>query len=83
MILSMISSADCVPIGTSQSGQCGWPSRDIEDPQVIVNLGDRAHRAARRVAGVLLLDGDGRREALDVVDLAASASGRRTAGRRS
>ena len=41
-------------------------SRD-DDPQVIVNLGDRADRAAGRVAGVLLLDGDGRRKALDVI----------------
>ena len=54
-----------------------------QDPQIVVNLGDRADGRARRVAHVLLLDGDGRRQALDVVELAASASGRRTAGRRS
>ena len=29
MILAMISSADWLPIGTSQAGQCGWPSRDM------------------------------------------------------
>ena len=67
MILSMISSAVCVPTGRSQAGQCGWPSAGNQDPQIVVNLGDGADRAAGRVAGVLLLDGDGRREALDVV----------------
>ena len=40
-----------------------------ENPQVVVNLGHRADGAPRRVAGVLLLDGDRRRKALDVIDL--------------
>ena len=40
-----------------------------ENPQVVVDLGHGADGAARRVAGVLLLDGDRRRKALDVIDL--------------
>ena len=41
----------------------------VEDAQVVVDLGDRADRRARVVARRLLLDGDGRREAADVVVL--------------
>ncbi len=39
-----------------------------ENPQVIVDFGYRADRAAGRVPAVLLLDGDGGRKALDVVE---------------
>ena len=39
----------------------------IQKPQIIVNLGHRAHRGARIPAGGLLVDGNGRRKALDVV----------------
>src|SRR5208283_1206238 len=38
-----------------------------KNPKIIVNLGNRAHRAAGRVTGVLLLNGDGRRETFDVI----------------
>ena len=82
MILAMISSADWRADRHVAGRAVRLAEPGHEDPQVVVDLGDRADRAARRVARVLLLDGDGRREALDVVDLAASASGRRTAGRR-
>ena len=40
-----------------------------EQAQVVVDLGDGADRRARVVAGGLLLDGDGRRETLDEVDI--------------
>jgi hypothetical protein len=40
-----------------------------QEAQVVVDLGDRADRRARVVAGVLLLDRDGRREPLDDVDV--------------
>jgi hypothetical protein len=40
-----------------------------EQAQVVVDLGDGADRRARVVAGGLLLDGDGRRQALDQVDV--------------
>ena len=40
-----------------------------EQAQVVVDLGDGADRRARVVAGGLLLDGDGRRQALDEVDV--------------
>jgi len=40
-----------------------------QQPQIIVDLGDGAHRGARVVAGGLLLDRDGRRQALDQVDI--------------
>ena len=65
----MISSAVCVPIGMSQSGQCGCAQPGDQDAQVVVNLGDRADGRARRVAQVLLLDGDRRRQAFDVIEL--------------
>ena len=45
------------------------PEPRHQNPQIIVNLRDRAHRASRRMAGVLLLDGHGRRKPLDVLDL--------------
>ena len=39
----------------------------VQQPQVVVDLGDGAHRRARVVRGALLLDGDRRRQALDAV----------------
>ncbi len=39
----------------------------VEDAQVVVHLGDGAHRGARVVGGGLLLDGDGGREPADGV----------------
>ena len=41
----------------------------VEHAQVVVDLGDRAHRGARVVAGRLLLDGDGGREPAERVVL--------------
>ncbi|MNS90070.1 hypothetical protein D3C72_1241040 [compost metagenome] len=40
-----------------------------QQAQVVVDLGDRAHGGTRVVAGGLLLDRDGRGEALDQVDI--------------
>ena len=40
-----------------------------QQPQVVVDLGDRADRRARIRAGRLLLDGDGRRQAVDQIDV--------------
>ena len=39
----------------------------VEHAQIVINLGDCAHGASRRVACGLLLDGDGRRQAFDVL----------------
>jgi hypothetical protein len=41
----------------------------VEHAQVVVDLGDRAHRRARVVGGGLLLDGDGGRQPADGVVL--------------
>ena len=41
----------------------------VQQPQVVVDLGDRADGGARIVRGRFLLDGDGRRQALDGVDV--------------
>ena len=40
-----------------------------EEPQVIVDLGDGPDRRARVAAGTLLIDGDRRREPVDLVDV--------------
>ena len=50
-------------------GAVGIAHARIEKPQVIVDLGDGAHRRARVVRGRLLLDRDRRREPLDQVDV--------------
>ena len=39
----------------------------VQQPQVVVNLGDGTHRAARVVAGCFLVDGNSRRQPLDAV----------------
>ena len=39
----------------------------VEQAQVVVNLGGRGDGGARVARGVLLLDGDGRSEAVDLV----------------
>ncbi len=41
----------------------------IQQPQVVVDLGDRAHRRAGVAAGRLLIDGDSGRQTLDHVDV--------------
>ncbi len=40
-----------------------------QQTQIIVDLGDRAHRRARILRGGLLLDGNGRGQALDQIDI--------------
>ena len=45
--------------------------RGEKQAQVVVNLGDRSHGGAGASAGGLLLDGDGRRKALDGVHVRA------------
>ena len=40
-----------------------------EQPQVVVDLGDRADRGARVARGALLVDRDGRRQPVDLVDV--------------
>ena len=40
-----------------------------QDAEIIVDFGHRADGRARRVAGVALFDGNGRRQAVDVIDL--------------
>ncbi|MPN07949.1 hypothetical protein SDC9_155224 [bioreactor metagenome] len=41
----------------------------IEQTQIVVNLGDGAHGGTRVVAGGLLFDRDGRRQAFDQIDI--------------
>ena len=41
----------------------------VEHPEVVVDLRDRADRRSRVVRRALLLDGDGRREAPEMLDL--------------
>ncbi len=43
--------------------------RGVEEPQVVVNFGNRADRRARVAVGGLLFDGDGRAEPFDGVHL--------------
>ena len=45
------------------------PTARPEQAHVVVDLGDGADRRARVLGGGLLLDGDGRREAVDLVDI--------------
>ena len=49
------------------AGQFAQPG--IQQPQVIVDLGDRGHRAAGIVAAGPLIDGDRRLQALDQIDV--------------
>ena len=50
-------------------GQCGMADPGEQQPQVVVDLGDGADRRARVAAGALLVDRDGRREPVDLVDV--------------
>ncbi len=54
----------------------------VQQLQVIVDLGHRADRGARGAHRIGLVDGDGRRNALDAVDLRRDPCGRGTAARR-
>ena len=50
-------------------GAIGGAGTRVQQAQVVVDLGHRAHGRARIVAGRLLLDRDRRRQALDQVDV--------------
>ena len=50
-------------------GAVGFARTAEEEPQVILNLRDRAHGGARIVAGGFLIDRDGRREPLDRIHI--------------
>jgi hypothetical protein len=54
----------CVVVGAARRAHAG-----VQQAQVVVDLGDRADRRARVVRGRLLLDRDGRGQALDVVEV--------------
>ncbi len=70
---SMIRSTICCGVwrdtGVPSSGQCGHADAGEEQAEVVVDLGDGADRGAGVAAGRLLVDGDGRRQALDEVDV--------------
>ena len=51
-------------VGTARRAHAG-----VQQAQVVVHLGDRAHGGARVVRGGFLLDRDRRRQAFDVVDV--------------
>ena len=55
--------------GSPQVWQWGCPMRAPEKAHVVVDLGDGAHGGARIVGGGFLVDGDGWRQALDLVDV--------------
>ncbi len=50
-------------------GAMGMPDAGVEQPQVVVDLGDGPDRRAGVARGGLLVDGDGRREPFDEVDV--------------
>lgn len=50
-------------------GAVGRAGAGVQEAQVVMDLGHRAHGGARVVAGRLLLDADGGRQALDHVDV--------------
>ena len=52
-----------------------------QQPQIVVDLGDRAHRRSRVAARRLLIDRDRRRQTLDEVDVGLVHLARGTAGR--
>ena len=53
--------------GKARGGGVGGADARPQKAHVVVNLGDRAHGGTRIATGRLLLDGNGRREALDGV----------------
>ena len=55
--------------GPAAGRAVGMADAGVEEPQVVVDLGDRPDRRARVARGRLLVDGDGRRQALDEVDV--------------
>ncbi len=59
----------CRVIWRAALGAVGHADAGVEQPQVVVDLGDRADRGARVAGRGLLVDRDGRRQALDEVDV--------------
>ena len=55
--------------GPSADRAVGMADAGIQKAEVVVDLGDRPHGRARVAGGRLLVDGDGRRQALDEVDV--------------
>ena len=55
--------------GQAGCGRIGDADAREEQAQIIVDLGDGADGGARVLRGGLLLDGDGGREAVDVIDI--------------
>ncbi len=56
-------------IASPHTGQCGPAGAGEQQPEVVVDLGDRADRGPRVAVRRLLVDRDGRRQALDEVDV--------------
>ena len=54
---------------TAALGAVGVPDAGVEQSEVVVDLGDGPHRRTRVARGRLLVDGDGRGQALDEVDV--------------
>ena len=55
--------------GAPAVGAVGMADPGVEQPEVVVDLGDRPHRRPRVAPGGLLVDRDGRRQPLDEVDV--------------
>ena len=56
-------------MGKSGRGRIGHADAREEQAQIVVDLGDRADRRARIARGRFLLDGNGGRKPLDVIDI--------------
>ena len=67
--MSTMRSSDWLVISLPQFGAVRHADVGEQQPQVVVDLGDRADRRARVRPGGLLLDRDGRREAVDQIDV--------------
>ena len=57
--------------GEAAVGAVGLAYGGVEEPEIVVDLGDGADGGARGAGGGLLLDRDGRGEAVDGVDVGA------------
>ncbi len=55
--------------GPAAIGAVGPAHPGVEQSEVVVDLGDRSHRRPGVATGGLLVDGDGRRQSLDEVDV--------------
>jgi len=61
-------------------GTAWYTGARVQEPQVVVDLGDRAHGRARIVRARLLLDGDGGGKPLDAVDVGLVHDGQELPG---